>query len=130
MKIFKALLPMIIVLTVVMVYLYVVSMDVPWWLSVVFHFFGGLTTAWSALMVYNFYQKKFKLKIRPQFLFYLFLISLVALAGILWEVYEYIHDCFSSVVFQPSLADTMSDLAADLLGAIVFVGILVFRRQR
>ena len=130
MKIFKALLPMITVLAVVIAYLYIVSIDVPWWLSIIFHFAGGLATAWSALMVYGFYQKKFKLKIRPQFLFYLFLISLVALVGILWEVYEYIHDCFSPIVFQPSLTDTMSDLAADLLGAIAFVGILFFRRQR
>ncbi len=125
MKIFKALLPMIIVFTLERALLSTGRTDWPMWVSILFHGAGGFVTAWSASLFYKYYKNKLNLIISPRILFYTFLVCISALAGILWEIYEFIHDLLSACVYQPSIKDTIYDLISDIVGAVFFI--LLFR---
>ena len=99
------------------------------WFSMSMHTLGGFVTAWSAANVYGLVKEKYRLSIKPFFLFVFFLIGTTAIVGILWEVYE-----FTSRIVFPSqvpltLADTLTDLLMDMLGAVVF-GIFLGKRSR
>jgi len=61
---------------------------------------------------------------------YLTLIGSAALAGILWELYEFTHDVFVGSTFQMSQGDTMGDLLFDCIGAGIFIVILIIQRKR
>lgn len=50
----------------------------------------------------------------------LILISIVALAAVVWEWYEFGWDYFFGTHYQPSEFDTMTDFFAGLVGATVF----------
>lgn len=60
---------------------------------------------------------------------------LTAFAGALWEFHEWLFDAiigarFGLPPFQPSTADTIKDLLADLLGAAAVVFLLFFKKRR
>lgn len=96
-------------------------------LDIPMHFLGGFATAWSLQRLYWKYAKTGGLMIRPPLLFFLCLVSLSALVGVAWEGYEYIHDLLYPLHhFQPSVADTMGDLALDVVGGAVFAILSLF----
>jgi len=62
-------------------------------------------------------------------------LAFAAFAGALWEFGEWIFDAtigmrFGLPSFQPSAADTIKDLLADLLGAAAVVFFLLFQKRR
>lgn len=99
------------------------SYDIP------MHIFGGVITTWcltrflKSLKVYT--------GLKPCWLRYWFLIANTALIGILWECYEWVFDYyFPWIGVQTSLTDTIGDLLNDLLGASIFVALLLWRVYR
>src|SRR3989338_7627615 len=83
------------------------------WFSMSMHTLGGFVTAWSAANVYGLVKEKYRLSIKPFFLFVFFLIGTTAIVGILWEVYEFISDVIAPFAVRLTLADTLLDLLMD-----------------
>lgn len=86
-----------------------------WWYDMVLHFLGGVMVA----MILLYYAEKWPSFIQLPgnwFVRFIFVVSFVALIGVLWEFYEYALDyVFRS--FDLQLSDTLSDLFFDLFGA-------------
>lgn len=89
-----------------------------WWFDIFMHIFGGLVAAWSAN---RFFKGEKGLLINPKWVYYLLIIGIVGLIGIGWEGYEFYLQKFTGIITQPSIADTVADLANDCLGALIFV---------
>lgn len=90
------------------------------WFSPLFHTLGGFATAWTLVMGVHFFGPwgVFQLHKRLIILFY---IALVSLVGVVWEFAEFVLDEALGWNWQPSLADTISDLALDLVGGLIFL---------
>ncbi len=92
----------------------------PW--DMTMHFLGGVTIAWSGARARTFLlEKRYVPKDTPTWLWVWLIWGSVAIAGILWEVYEWLGDVFLGTRMQPSLNDTMGDLILDLSGGALFL---------
>ncbi|MBI2451673.1 hypothetical protein HYV50_01180 [Candidatus Pacearchaeota archaeon] len=88
------------------------------WFDIPMHLLGGLSVAMSYLALLKLMQSKKRLQMPEQILF-VFVVSLVALTGILWEFSEFILDILTtSIKAQQGLTDTMSDLFFNLIGGV------------
>lgn len=86
------------------------------WLDIVLHFLGGTGAALLCVMIFK--SKIDGKREGPSFYFFL-IISGAILIGVAWELFEWILEHYRLLpVANPSLNDTMSDLAMDLLGSI------------
>lgn len=88
-------------------------------LGPIFHFLGG---ALMAILFLNFFENHAEFySFKFNWLAVLVLaLGFVALAGLLWEFYEFGLDFFfPELAAQPSLEDTMTDLFLDLVGGLV-----------
>lgn len=91
------------------------------WLDIPLHLAGGFTSAWAGFILYRTFQNKLHMRIEPHALLLFIFISFTALIGILWEIYEMIHDFIYPInLSQASNLDTMGDLICDLIGSIAF----------
>lgn len=89
------------------------------WADIPMHFLGGLAIAISFSIILKILQRKKHLGKMRNYLFFLFIISLVALTAVLWEFVEYTLDlALNSTYFQGSLTDTIWDLFFGLIGGI------------
>lgn len=96
------------------------------WFDVPMHFLGGASIALAAGIFFSHLYSRGVMKNMPRLMEIFLLISIAGLAGIIWEFAEFAGDYFlTNLSLQPSLADTMGDLASDLLGAFT-VGIIYF----
>ena len=96
------------------------------WLDIALHFLGGI---WLAI----FFALVFKDKNA------IFMVSFVALVGVLWEFSEYVflNDLMMKIfgsadsgLYAMSLDDTLADLAMDLVGAVaVAAGYWISRKK-
>lgn len=93
--------------------------------DVFMHILGGFVTVWSSYLFLSYLKKYKKIIIRPLSIFCFTLIGSTAIVGILWEVYEFCMHALTGLVTQPSVADTVADLGNDLIGAVLFCGILL-----
>ena len=83
------------------------------------HLLGGFSIAISFFLMIRILQKEsFLGKMHPLILF-VFIISLVSTAAVLWEFAEFIFDKVFYLSIQRSLEDTLGDLFFGLLGGIV-----------
>lgn len=89
-------------------------------LDTYFHFLGGFSIAFSSYFFLDILEGSSFLIIKRKLLKALFIISLVFLAAVLWEIYEFIWDLAFHTNFQPSNFDTMKDLIMDALGSLTF----------
>lgn len=92
-----------------------------WWYDLLLHFLGGM---WVAIAAKNFFVRPIGQirRIGP-----IFIIALVALVGVTWEIYEFAIDelFFEERALwraQDGNTDTMTDLMMDLLGGVVVAG--------
>ncbi len=96
------------------------SYDIP------MHIFGGVVTTWCLVRFLK--SLKVYTSLKPRWLRYWFLIANAGLIGILWEFYEWTFDYFFPWIgVQTSLADTIGDLLNDLLGASIFIAIMLWQ---
>ncbi len=97
----------------------------------IFHFFGGAIVAWFFA---NFISTAIWDSGNLECVF--FLITRVCLVGIAWEILEYIapdlrHVFFLFKFFQGGdMADTIGDLAFDMLGGFFFSTLYVLIKKR
>ena len=91
-----------------------------WWWDVALHTSSGLLLGLLGfLLVYVINQHK---RVDPHLsasFVALFAFSFAVCLGALWEIFEFGLDAAFAAGMQPSLADTMTDLIVDALGALV-----------
>ena len=102
-------------------------------LGPIFHFLGGVL---MAILFLHFLETHGEFSsLRGKWLAVLVLtVSFAALAGVLWEFYEFGLDLvfLKTNVFheaQPSLEDTMADLFLDLLGGLFLGALYLWSRK-
>lgn len=86
------------------------------WFDMPMHVLGGAVIAISANRFINLAKKHRLMGNVSHWVRFLCIVSLVALVAVLWEFWEYGMDYFFHLSNQPSLSDTMADLALGLLG--------------
>src|SRR5512141_133524 len=87
------------------------------------HFCGGMSIAYFVSRCFQSLPRADVRRSGVVLLELLLIISLTATAAVFWEFAEFATDQLFRTNLQIGLADTMSDLAMGLLGAVVFTGI-------
>jgi len=96
-----------------------------WWYDIVVHFLGGFWVGGLALW-FCFFRKSSNTTL-GNLKVYIISILAVIVIGVLWELFEFSLDTF--VVFQTNnVLDTISDLAADVAGALT-ASILIMNKK-
>lgn len=85
-----------------------------------FHVAGGAVLAWFAAILYRG-------KIQGRLLFALAIVSFAVAVGALWEVYEWVLLVMKNDTMHMTLTDSMLDIIADTVGAVVAAVALVRR---
>ncbi len=83
------------------------------------HFLGGMSIAAASSALLQTKPLLSSGQRLPWLFRLLFCVGLVALAATSWELMEFLLDTYTSTVMQPSIADTMSDLALGLTGGFL-----------
>ena len=99
------------------------------WLDLVLHFSGGLVAASVFFNLSDRFPELASFR-RNRLVTLILVIAFVALVGVLWEFFEFGLDQFFGFrdirwQFQDSIADTMTDLFMDLLGALALFSLLI-----
>lgn len=102
-------------------YRYIYSLDTP------MHFFGGASIAASSYYLFKHLENKKEFSAIP-IVKVLFAIAITGLIAVLWEFSEYGQDLLFHTAMQPSIFDTMKDLAMGLLGATAVSAIKYFQK--
>lgn len=87
----------------------------------IMHILGGMSIALSGIGVINFYITNGELRISNRLITATIILGFVALAAVSWEFLEFTLDHIAHTHMQPSLADTMGDLLAGLVGGSVVI---------
>lgn len=93
----------------------------------VMHFLGGL---WVSLFTYFAIKKHSEVSV----VLFFVLLGSAAIIGILWEIMEFggdilLKEAGKSAIFQPDLADTLSDLFFDLLGGFASYLFVIYAKN-
>ena len=86
----------------------------------VMHFTGGIALG---ILVFGLLSYAVKLRWIPppgRLLLFILIFSLVTTGAVFWEFSEWILDAILGTSMQPSLGDTMKDLALGQFGAVVY----------
>jgi len=94
------------------------------------HFFGGTSIAFSAGYLMNILSGSKKLVIKNDLIKFFIVLTVVSLAAVLWEFYEFVSDILYPAIRQPTVADTIKDLVMGLLGGAVFAGLKIFLKTK
>ncbi len=116
----------IIILVIHSIFVLLDAYEIYSWLDLLMHFFGGLAIAASYVSLLRSIHHR-SLEEMPGILFFLFIISLVALTAVLWEFLEFILDLMFNLRAQPDLTDTIIDLFLGLVGGIC--GYFIMKHQ-
>ncbi len=107
-----------------------------WWseVDVPLHFFGGFLSGLLGLACWTWLQTRFHVKNVPVWAVACWAVCFTALVAVSWELYEFGVDAWhqsrgiTAIVQQPSVTDTMADMALGLIGAAVST-LTLFRRS-
>lgn len=90
-----------------------------WWDTFVHFVSGGILAFMGVALYERFIQRKAGRVISPWFVF-MFTLSVAALGGVLWEIYEFSSDYFFKTSLQGGgNTDTMTDLIGDVIGGLL-----------
>lgn len=97
-----------------------------YWLDTPMHFLGGVSIGISSYYFVTFAE--LKTKFHPKLFLFVVILALTALAAVAWEVLEYNLDLAFHTVMQPSVRDTMKDLAFGLVGGAISAIIMIIKK--
>ncbi|AHF07042.1 hypothetical protein [Desulfitobacterium metallireducens] len=102
-----------------------------WWWDKMLHGFSGLIFANLGFLIAMFLQNREKIgSALNRILVALFAFCFSVAAGAVWEIYEYTMDEIFGFLYQGvGIHDTMTDIIADALGALIFALFLFFQGQ-
>jgi hypothetical protein len=91
-----------------------------WWLDMPMHFLGGLWVALATLWIV-YHSGRISVSDEYRDADRALMIALIAtgVVGILWEIFEFSVDTVLVVAPTYDVADTLSDLAFDMAGALI-----------
>lgn len=96
------------------------------WFDIPMHFLGGAAIGLSSFYLFAHLERKDELRAIPIVKVFLAM-AITALAAVLWEFSEYASDNILGTMMQPSIFDTLKDLAMGLLGVTIVNLIYRFR---
>ncbi|EKN65768.1 hypothetical protein BABA_18437 [Neobacillus bataviensis LMG 21833] len=101
-----------------------------WWDSTV-HFYKGMFIGFVGIALYKqMIPEKVRQDVSSGILF-LFVLSLAVLAGILWEVYEFVGDLtFTRTMQRGGNTDTMYDLLCGVAGGLIVAFYSLIRKKK
>lgn len=91
------------------------------------HVDSGILLAWLGLFAVVLVEKKAKIRIPRWFALSAALLVPLAFAA-LWEISEFLSDRIIGTVSQPNLEDTIIDMIAALVGALIGVAMVVIAK--
>ena len=94
------------------------------WIDIPMHFLGGLSVALMFMMIITDLNKRNIVEDLQLSVLFIFVISFVSLAAVLWEFFEFGMDSIFLIGFQGGLRDTLADLFFGLIGGLA--GFLTF----
>lgn len=101
-----------------------------WWDTIV-HLYKGIFVGCVGITLFKVLVHQSVIKDLSRWIIFLFVVSLAVVAGILWEVYEFLGDQFISNTMQRGgNTDTMVDLLAGLAGGLLIAIYGAMRKQR
>jgi len=89
-------------------------------IDVPMHALGGLSIAYVASHTLGLLGKKNTVMVKSALVKVFMILATVALAAVVWEFYEFLHDYFFGSSYQTGIVDTMKDLFMGLLGGLLF----------
>ena len=89
-----------------------------WWIDIPMHFIGGYSIGRSYFLLIKLLQREGYIGIMHKFVYFVFVVSLVALTAVAWESQEFVLDQIDNAMRQPSLANTMQDLFLGIFGGV------------
>jgi len=98
------------------------------YLDSVMHFAGGIVLGYFILGQIGYAVRKGWCRDPGRVVVLVLIVSLVTTGAVCWEIYEWLSDMYIGTHFQPSLDDTIKDLALGLTGGIV-CAFMVFRTR-
>lgn len=98
-------------------------------LDILMHILGGVVTAWSLTRLWLVVPPSWRPVIRPERARYFFMLGLVALVTIAWEIYEVIFDYFIPFPVPMTLIDTLADMLNGLCGALLYLSLNRFKKK-
>ena len=117
---FYALLPPVAVVILQVLRMQLLPDAIQW--DMVAHILGGAAIAWSARILWTRWRNRKIIPAKiPAWIAAWCVFGAVMFAGIAWELFEFVMEQQTGWLFQPSLADTMSDFVMDLLGGAIFI---------
>lgn len=98
-----------------------------WWAHVdkIMHTLGGMAIALMGLDIIALFERQGLVQLRSKLFTAAIVIAFVCLAAVCWEFLEFILDHTVHTYLQPSLADTMGDLLAGLMGSTTIAALKV-----
>lgn len=92
-----------------------------WWAHVdkIMHLLGGMSIAAAAISGMHYAKQRQWISFINPYLTVLCIVAIVALIAVGWEFFEFILDHTLRTRMQPSVADTMGDLACGLVGGLL-----------
>ncbi len=81
-----------------------------------FHFIGGMSIAYGVSNILSIFEARDYLKIKRKLIKAFFVVSVVSLVAVLWELYEFLWDFYFQTSYQPNTADTIKDLVVGTCG--------------
>lgn len=87
-----------------------------WWFDMPMHFLGGAAIALSSYYLFDDFADRDRLSIQWLPLKILILLAFTSLAAVSWEFLEFAMDRYVDTNMQPSILDTVKDLAIGLSG--------------
>jgi hypothetical protein len=102
-----------------------------WWWDSLLHMGSGVALGFIGFLILYTLQQQRRLIATPYWLS-IFAFSFAVALGTTWEIFEFTLDVLFGMKMQDSGYDTMSDLIADAVGAIVSVtiGFIYLKRQK
>jgi len=95
------------------------------WVDIPMHLFGGVSIG----VAYALLSRRLGIPLQGLMLL-AFIVSLVGLTAVVWELHEFALDALLGWSTQPSVADTMGDLFLGLLGGIAGSLPLILRGEK
>lgn len=98
------------------------------------HFLGGVLAA-SVMIWWVYFSGRISLPRLSSFFTLTLILGAAALAGILWEFFEFLTDKFITKnnyidLLQPGVMDTMKDLFMDILGGLAVGFLFLYERKK
>ncbi|MDU6876737.1 hypothetical protein ACQX0N_04660 [Clostridium tepidum] len=93
-----------------------------WW-DTMLHTVSGIIIGFFAIIILKKHSYNNSIYIYNKIFIFIFVLSFVALCGVIWEIYEFTIDSLFGLdmqgVIDTGVTDTMVDLIADLIGSII-----------